>query len=443
MSKFVYVCGKHFVTGFHSKNSEHPDYVPSIFPNRRILTDGTVKLRRFKNACKREIEKVGKRRESEAFEAPTTKSCVSAPVEAPTLESCVSAPVEAPTPESCVSAPGEAPTPDPPNPDSCPPTPVSNEEAVARPLSYSEKLAVAFEVAHLRRERDEARQERDEARRGHATAQANWSKDRLCANAIRGSDTACRAMTGLSWAVFDTLHKFLVQFVNTSRKTDPLSTEDQLFLCLLKIRQNPSLALLSQVLNKPKSTVSYYFHRWLDLLYAKIGFLIHWPDRECIYQAVPPVMRAKFPRLTSIIDCFEIRIEHPKALKARAKSYSNYKKWTTAKYLICCSPAGSITYLSKAWGGRASDVKIVRESGFLSPIYHHRGDQILADRGFTLKDDFALLGASLLTPAFTKGKKQLPGKDVEESRIKSSVRIHIGKFIYFPQTGKLFDQFET
>ena len=69
--------------------------------------------------------------------------------------------------------------------------------------------------------------------------------------------------------------------------------------------------------------------------------------------------------------------------------------------------------------------------------------QILADRGFTLKDDFALLGASLLTPAFTKGKKQLPGKDVEESRIKSSVRIHIGKCIYFPQTGKLFDQFDT
>lgn len=54
--------------------------------------------------------------------------------------------------------------------------------------------------------------------------------------------------------------------------------------------------------------------------------------------------------------------------------------------------------------------------------------QILADRGFTLKDDFALIGATLLTPAFTRGRKQLPGRDVEESRVKSNVRIHIGKY---------------
>lgn len=53
--------------------------------------------------------------------------------------------------------------------------------------------------------------------------------------------------------------------------------------------------------------------------------------------------------------------------------------------------------------------------------------QILADRGFTLQEDFALLGVSLITPAFTKGRKQLSGREVEESRVKSNVRIHIGK----------------
>ena len=35
-------------------------------------------------------------------------------------------------------------------------------------------------------------------------------------------------------------------------------------------------------------------------------------------------------------------------------------------------------------------------------------DQILADRGFTLVDDFAAAsGAELITPPFTKGKRQL------------------------------------
>ncbi|XP_041950359.1 uncharacterized protein LOC121711097 [Alosa sapidissima] len=144
---------------------------------------------------------------------------------------------------------------------------------------------------------------------------------------------------------------------------------------------------------------------------------------------MPPVMKAKFPQLTSIIDCFEIRIEYSRKLKARAKTYSHYKKWATVKYFIACNPAGSVTFLSKGWGGRASDVKIVRQSGFISHLYHQPGDQILADRGFTLQEDFALLGAHLITPAFTKGRKQLSGREVEESRLKSNVRIHIERVI--------------
>lgn len=53
--------------------------------------------------------------------------------------------------------------------------------------------------------------------------------------------------------------------------------------------------------------------------------------------------------------------------------------------------------------------------------------QIRADQGFTLQEDFTLLGVSLITPAFTKEKKQLSEREVEESRVKSNV--HIGKFI--------------
>ncbi|KAM3837924.1 plexin domain-containing protein 1-like [Diretmus argenteus] len=46
-----------------------------------------------------------------------------------------------------------------------------------------------------------------------------------------------------------------------------------------------------------------------------------------------------------------------------------------------------ITYLSKGWGGRASDVHIVRKSGFLSKDYHHSGDQRVA-----LSFDFPFYG---------------------------------------------------
>ena len=58
------------------------------------------------------------------------------------------------------------------------------------------------------------------------------------------------------------------------------------------------------------------------------------------------------------------------------------------------------------------------------------GDQILVDRGFTLKNDFAAgASANLLFPAFTKGNSALSAKEVEVSQKIASVRIHIERVI--------------
>ncbi|XP_077870098.1 uncharacterized protein LOC144363037 [Saccoglossus kowalevskii] len=163
---------------------------------------------------------------------------------------------------------------------------------------------------------------------------------------------------------------------------------------------------------------------------AKIGFMVKWPERENIFKIIPPVFKEKFPRLTSIVDCFEIFIDAPKTLLARTQCYSSYKKHTTVKICISCDPLGHINFLSRAWGGRVSDVHLVRKCGFMSPKYHMPDNQILADRGFTLKEDFATAcSAHLIIPAFTKGKRQLSAKEVEESRKILSVRIHIERVI--------------
>ena len=57
------------------------------------------------------------------------------------------------------------------------------------------------------------------------------------------------------------------------------------------------------------------------------------------------------------------------------------------------------------------------------------GDCILADRGFLIEEELNTVGAYLKIPKFTKGKSQLPAKDVDESRKLSNVRIHIERVI--------------
>ena len=107
-------------------------------------------------------------------------------------------------------------------------------------------------------------------------------------------------------------------------------------------------------------------------------------------------------RVTAIIDCFELFIEKPSSLLAKACTWLQYKHYNTAKYLISITPQGVINFISKGWGGRASDQHISENSGFLHHILP--GDVILADRGFLIEESLGACGASLQIPAFTKGK---------------------------------------
>ena len=162
-------------------------------------------------------------------------------------------------------------------------------------------------------------------------------------------------------------------------------------------------------------------------MYYRLRFLIKWPSRDVLKENMPIAFKLLYPHCVCIIDCSEIFIETPTNFEARSKTYSNYKKHNTIKFLIGITPCGSISFLSKCWGRRVSDKAITQMSRFFNFI--EPGDVVLADRGFTIADDLALYGAKLEIPAFTRGKKQLSQRDVEYSKQLSTVRIHVERVI--------------
>ncbi|CAC5363043.1 unnamed protein product [Mytilus coruscus] len=113
--------------------------------------------------------------------------------------------------------------------------------------------------------------------------------------------------------------------------------------------------------------------------------------------------------------------------KSRGETYSNYKSHKTAKHLVGISPHGQIMFISKAFGGRASDKFIVEKSGFIN--YLLPGVEIMADRGFTIDDLFFPLRVKLNIPAFTKNKLQLSAEDVTTTRSIARVQIHVERVI--------------
>ena len=180
-----------------------------------------------------------------------------------------------------------------------------------------------------------------------------------------------------------------------------------MFLTLIKLKQNPGMEDLSYRFGISVSLVTKIFHIWLDALYQVLSGLIIWPSTDFVQ--IPDVFsNDRFSKVKCIIDCTEIFIERPNGLKARAQTYSNYKKHNTVKFLIGVSPSGCVTFVSECWGGRVSDKKLTMESGFMEKLLP--GDVVLADRGFTMRDEFATKGARLIVPSFTKGKKQFHPK---------------------------------
>lgn len=198
-------------------------------------------------------------------------------------------------------------------------------------------------------------------------------------------------------------------------------------MVLVKLRLAIPNEDIAYRLNVSTATVSTFFHKWISLMSFELNCLIAWPDDIQLKENMPDCFRKHYMNVKCIIDCFELFIERATGFVARAATYSHYKKHNTVKVLIAVAPTGSICFISKAWGGRVSDKVITQKCGFLEKLQY--GDYVMADRGFNVHDDLAVCGVHLLIPAFTKGKKQLPPKDVEQTRQLARVRIHVERVI--------------
>ncbi|CAM1324503.1 Uncharacterised protein g8688 [Pycnogonum litorale] len=242
---------------------------------------------------------------------------------------------------------------------------------------------------------------------------------------FRDNDEKVCQFTGISsFAVLVAVFNY----IKSHLKNKCLSPEQQFVMTLMRIRLNISPYILAHIYGVHRTTVSRIFFDVIEIINGKlVPTLLFWPDREVIRQSLPTSFRKLYTNCVSIIDCFELFIDRPSDLRARAQTNSNYKSHNTIKYLISITPQGQISYLSRGWGGRTSDKYLTEHCDYLHFI--RPGDVILADRGFTIKESVALRRATLDVPAFTKGKEQLSPEEVEESREIANVRIHVERVI--------------
>lgn len=251
---------------------------------------------------------------------------------------------------------------------------------------------------------------------------------------VMQSDKTFKFYTGLvSAAIFRALLQSVLSIWAPPHRTC-LDAEQQLLLVLMRLRLGLLTTDLACRFGISVGSVSGIFHSWLDVLAINFKKFIIWPSRRALRShRLPAFEDTLFDNLRGIIDCTEIFIQRPSSMEARSQTYSNYKHHNTVKVLVVISPSGSVTFVSKAWGGRVSDKDITLRSGLLDMV--EEGDCFLVDRGFRCEEMFAARGAKILMPSLTKKRPQLSGGEVTMSRKLSRVRIHVERAI---QRLKLF-----
>jgi hypothetical protein len=175
------------------------------------------------------------------------------------------------------------------------------------------------------------------------------------------------------------------------------------------------------------SHASKLFFSWVKVLSTELKQAIAIPDKEHIRANLPKPFQKSYPNLKGILDCTEFFIQRPRDLALQAMTHSDYKSHNTAKVLVCITPRGKISFISKAYGGRSSDKQIVRDSGFLDTVDF--GDTYMADRGFTIREDLLYHNADLVIPPAAKGQNQATGAEARMTKKIANLRIHVERAI--------------
>ena len=211
-------------------------------------------------------------------------------------------------------------------------------------------------------------------------------------------------------------------------------------LTLVRLRRNFDVGHLSYLFKVSEGTVSNTISTWINFLYVKLGSIPIWPSAQAVKQNMTTSMREKFPHVKCIIDCVEFKVAVPSSLSLHKMMYSDYKSHTTVKVLVGIAPGGGFTFISSAFPGSISDKQITIKSGLLNPDLWKPGEQLMADRGFTVEEYLRPLGVSLIIPSFLKGRPQFGEEEVVRSQQIANERIHVERMIQRLKCYHIFDR---
>lgn len=242
----------------------------------------------------------------------------------------------------------------------------------------------------------------------------------------------------VGWSQAQRLKQANLEVIRQGFSASKLSTMDQFFLFLCRLRQGFPEQDLATHFHISQSTVSRICVTWVNFLYYMLGTLPIWPTRKTVDELMPECFKCTFPGTRVILDCTEIHVQKPSSKVLNSVTYSHYKGNTTFKGLIGIAPSGEITFFSDLYTGSISDKEITKQSGILSLL--EEGDMVMADKGFLIKDLLSEIQVSLVIPPFLGPSGHFTADEVRKTQAIARLRIHVERAIRRIKEYHIFDK---
>ena len=200
-----------------------------------------------------------------------------------------------------------------------------------------------------------------------------------------------------------------------------------MFLCRLHmglLEQDLSIRFKCSV-----PTVSRKIVTWANFLYFFLGTIPIWLTKTQIQDLMPECFKSTYPNTWVIIDCTEIKTQQPSSLVLNSQLYSKYKGKNTFKCLLGIVPHGAVTFVSSLYTGCISDVEITKLSCLLDLL--EAGDDVMADKGFTLRKILSERYVTLNIPPFLS--------EIRETEQIARLRKHVERMNKRIKENHLFD----
>ena len=175
-----------------------------------------------------------------------------------------------------------------------------------------------------------------------------------------------------------------------------------------------------------QSLISRILATWISFLSQELSPLIYRPRKEDALRYYPKCFKG-YKNVIGIIDSRECILEKPSIAKAQSQTYSAYKSRITWKKLLCITPAGTILFISKGYGGATSDRFITEACGIVEKLQF--GDNLTAGKGFNSSNLLVSKESRLIFPPFLRDKNRFSKKNCKTTSNVAKACIHVKKAI--------------